>query len=121
MSDTPTLPESVIAAFHLMWSKFSRPVTLVHKSRTVMAANAAGIALGRVPGVKCSTLPSTSSHKGCLGNKALSEGRTKLKKLVTPEYECMVYWVPIEGYPDYFLHFSTDVSDPDEGLAAGKA
>lgn len=111
MSDTPALPGNVIEAFHLMWSKFPGPVTLVHKSRMIMAANPVGISLGRIPGIKCSTLPPASSHEGCLGNKALSENCAKLKKLVTPEYQRMVYWVPVEGYPDYFLHFSIALSD----------
>ena len=108
MATAPALPENVIKSFHLMWDKFPGPATLVHKSRTIMAANPVGISLGRVVGIKCSTLPPASSHDGCLGNKALCEGRAQLKKVVTQEHQRMAYWVPIEGYPDYFLHFSSD-------------
>ena len=111
MTNHPALPAEVIRAFHLMWDKFPGPVTLVHRSRLVMAANPVAVSLDREPGVKCSQLPPASAHAGCLGNKTLDEGRAQLKLAVTPEYQRMVYWVPIEGYPEYFLHFSTALSD----------
>ena len=111
MPEAPTLPTGVIEAFHLMWNKFAGPVTLVHRSRLVMAANPAAVSIGREPGIKCSQLSPASSHAGCLANKALDEGKAKIRLVVTPEYQPMAHWVPIEGYPDFFLHFSTPIAE----------
>ncbi|MDL2306463.1 hypothetical protein LJC48_00330 [Desulfovibrio sp. OttesenSCG-928-C06] len=113
MSDHPSLPQNVIDAFHLMWSKFPGPVTLVHRSRMIMAANPVAVSIGRNPGIKCSQIPPASAHAGCLADKTLDEGLAKLKLMITPEYQRMAYWVPIEGHPEYFLHFSTALSDKD--------
>ena len=105
------LPWEVIEAFHVMWDNFPEPVSLVHKSREVLAVNKAHFL---EPGMFCSKTGLNGPHVGCLANKALAE-QAAVAVLNHSPFEnkhVIGYWIPLDGHPDYFIHtgvrFSVD-------------
>ncbi len=99
METAPSLPKEVLNAFHLMWGNFPEGVSLVHKSRQVMAVNKAMEKMGVVrPGMNCAKVGSPEAHKGCLANKFVP--------LPLPGRDAVSFWIPLGEYPDFFLHFS---------------
>lgn len=96
---------NVIEAFHLMWGNFPEPVTLVHKSREVIAVNKACGAIGMVKGMNCATHGAPEAHRGCLANQALSSQQSAFKKIKFGEKEIISFWLPVDGYPELFIHF----------------
>jgi hypothetical protein len=110
MQTSPSLPGNVIEAFHLMWGNFPESVTLVHKSGYVMAVNRAAEAMGLIePGMNCAKI-GDKPHKGCLADKALASGETKYVHIPLPDGETTGFWIPLEGYPEFFLHFSVGLT-----------
>ncbi len=106
MSDQISTDEKLIAAFELMWQNYPGPVTLVARDKTILAANPAALAIGRQPGVNCAQLPPAESHKGCLANQALADHQPRwLVKEVMGTMKT-IYWIPVDGYPDVYIHFS---------------
>ena len=101
---------NVIDAFQLMWGSFPEPVTLVHKSREVIAVNAACESIGRVEGMNCATHGAPEAHKGCLANQALSTQQPAFKKSKFGDREIISYWLPLAGYPELFIHFGVGVT-----------
>jgi hypothetical protein len=99
--------QEVIDAFRLMWDNFPEPVSLVHKSREVIAVNKEHDNYME-PGVICARTGNRGSHAGCLANEALKSG----KAVVAPNHsslegkERLTYWIPLDGYSDYYIHFS---------------
>nr|NJM03946.1 hypothetical protein [Desulfobacula sp.] len=111
MQTNPSLPEHVIESFHLMWGMFPENVMLVHKSRQVMAINKAAEAMAFIkPGMSCAQIGPPQSHKGCLADKALSSGEAKFVHIPLPDGEAVGFWVPLEGYPEFFLHFNVGLA-----------
>ncbi|SFL93599.1 hypothetical protein [Pelosinus propionicus] len=104
------IDSKVIEAFHLMWGNFPEPVQLTHKNREIIALNAACQKFGRTEGMKCSTHGAPEAHKGCLANQALDTQQPTFKKIKFGEREIITYWLPIEGYPELFIHFSVGVT-----------
>jgi hypothetical protein len=100
----------VIEAFQLMWGNFPEPVTLVHKSREVIAVNAACQSIGRVKGMNCATQGAPEAHRGCLANQALATQQPAFKKVKFGEREIISYWLPVDGYPELFVHFGVGVT-----------
>lgn len=100
----------VIEAFQLMWGNFPEPATLVHKSREVIAVNSACASIGRVKGMNCATHGAPEAHKGCLANQALASQQPLFKKGKNGEKEFIAYWLPVDGYPDLFVHFGVGVT-----------
>lgn len=102
-----TPPKEMIDAFHLMWDNFPEPASLVHKSREVVAVNKGHFLK---PGTICArtTRAGAQAHKGCLANKAMSEGKAVAVLHPSPleKKELITYWLPLDGYPDYFIHLS---------------
>lgn len=98
----------MIKAFDVMWGNFPESVTLVHKSKEIVALNAACRALGREKGMFCSKLGSPEAHKGCLANRALAAGKPMFKRIVSETRQLIAYWLPLEAYPDFYIHFSVN-------------
>lgn len=67
------IDQDVIQAFHLMWDNFPESVMLINKEREIIASNKVGQNVGRLPGIKCSSLQPLGSHKGCKANEALKK------------------------------------------------
>lgn len=105
------LPESVVSAFHMMWGNFPENVTLVHKSKEIIAVNKAGAKLGICkPGIKCSSIGGTGAHKGCLAHKALAAHEPVHVYMPMSDGYSVGFWIPLDEHPDYFLHFSVGLS-----------
>lgn len=93
-------------AFQLMWGNFPEPVQLTHKNREIIALNDACVKFGRSKGMKCSSHGAPEGHRGCLANQALRTQQPVFKKTKYGEREITTYWLPVDGYPDLFIHFS---------------
>ncbi|WP_231038449.1 hypothetical protein [Pectinatus haikarae] len=102
--------QRVIEAFQLMWGNFPEPATLVHKSREVIAVNDACAAIGRIKGMNCATHGAPEAHRGCLADQALSKQQSAFKKIEFGDKTIISYWLPVEGYPELFIHFGVGVT-----------
>ena len=106
--DLPNIDPGVTEAFNLMWGSYPGPASLVHKSRTIIAVNEACRAGGRKPGMNCATWESPDRHRGCLANRTLAEQAPLHKEVRRPEGVFRVYWLPVPGFPDLYIHFTTE-------------
>ena len=101
----------VVEAFHMMWGSFPEPVALIHKSREVMAVNAKCLSTGRMDvGMNCAMPGLSDCHKGCLADQALDSRKATFRKRVYGTREIISYWIPVDGYPEFFVHFGVGVS-----------
>lgn len=66
----------------------------------------------------CATWNRPEIHRGCLAARTLRE-QTPLSKLVRiGDVGFKVYWLPIDGYPDFYVHFATESERMADDLAA---
>ncbi|MDR3204380.1 MAG: hypothetical protein LBV23_06515 [Deltaproteobacteria bacterium] len=96
-------------AFHQMFDNFPEWAQLTHKSFRVVAVNPAMKALGRKEGLSCNEGGEPMGHSGCWAQTALASGKPVWAKqpLSLPDsLGGVVFWIPIEGHPDYFVHFT---------------
>lgn len=107
MSATIETDPKLLEAFHLMWGAYPGPASLVHASKTILAANEACQQGGRTPGMLCSTWTSPDNHRGCMARRALAEQKSFFKEVRRPGGVFRVYWLPVPGYPDCYVHFTT--------------
>lgn len=102
--------QTLIESFHLMWGNFPEPVMLIHKNREIIAVNALCTSIGRTPGSRCIEQGALEAHAGCLANEALQQQKATYKKIVHGEKNIISYWLPIEGFPEYFIHFGVGLT-----------
>lgn len=102
--------QKLVDAFQLMWGNFPEPAILVHKSREIIAVNAACATIGRVKGMNCATHGAPEAHRGCLANQALSVQQSAFKKVQFGDKRIISYWLPVDGYPEFFVHFGVGVT-----------
>lgn len=95
----------VVEAFQLMWGNFPDPALLIHKNREIIALNEACRVAGYVEGTKCSSYGGPEAHKHCLANRALETQQPAFVKRKKGERDIITYWLPLDGYPDLFVHF----------------
>lgn len=107
MSAAIEVDPKLTEAFDLLWGAYPYPASLVHKSRTIIAVNEPCRLGGREPGMNCAKWDVPETHKGCLANRALREQKPFYKERRTPGGVTLIYWLPIPGYPDFYLHFGT--------------
>ncbi len=109
MSDEPRVDEKLLEAFHLMFDHYPKPAQLAHKSKKIVAVNPAGEAIGRQVGMVCATHGAPEAHRGCLAARAV-KNRQATWQTVPPSApdgrEVVVFWLPVTGHPDFFVHFS---------------
>lgn len=98
----------LVEAFNLMWGNYPGPASLVHKSRKIIAVNDACRKGGREPGMNCSKWGTPELHKGCLANRTLKEQIPLYKESCSENSMKRIYWLPINGYPEYYVHFTTE-------------
>ncbi|MDR0620354.1 MAG: hypothetical protein LBJ61_00510 [Deltaproteobacteria bacterium] len=101
--------EKLLNAFHLMYDCYPEPVQLAHVSRTILAVNPAGLAAGKAVGLKCSKIGPPEGHRGCLATHAVKELKAKWRQVdatATLGRKFVTFWLPLEGYPNYYVHFS---------------
>ena len=100
--------EKLLESFHLMWDHFPECVQLAHKSFLVLAVNPAASLIGRKVGMICAKHGPPEAHKGCLA-VAMFKKQKAMWKAAPPSEEGklgkVAFWLPIEGYPDFYLHF----------------
>ena len=113
METVDTAPAELVSAFHMMWDSFPGVCSLIHKSRTIVAANPASRGIGREPGTICAQNGPPENHKGCLAAKVLASGQPQ--RIVTERggSKYAVFWLPIENHDDYYIHFAV-------GMASGE-
>ncbi|UQZ88972.1 hypothetical protein C4J81_07090 [Deltaproteobacteria bacterium Smac51] len=106
--------EKLVEAFHLMYDSFPGVAQLNHKSRLIVAANPAARAFGREEGMICHQHGSPEQHKGCLAEKVLKEGREQsaYNPPMADGTGLTVFWLPIQGHPDYYIHFASPYKSP---------
>jgi hypothetical protein len=99
----------LVEAFQLMWGNFPDPMMLVHRDRTILAANSAWPAA--VTGTKCfSNNPDpnnvdNNACKACQANKALKLGAAVVcDGDVGGGKRVRGYWIPLKGSSEVFLH-----------------
>lgn len=105
-NNAETALNGLIDAFHLMWDHYPAPCTLVHRSREVIAVNPACREIGREPGMDCSRHGPAENHRGCLADKAVAEHKAYRARKVANGSERIAFWLPIDGFADYYVHFS---------------
>ncbi len=96
----------LISAFQAMWGNFPEPVTITQRSREMIAVNKAAEKAGLKPGVKCSSIGKPEDHKGCLCNRAIDSGQAVSVAYEGPFGKTYGYWIPVEGRPEWIIHFS---------------
>lgn len=98
--------EEVIKAFHLMWDNYPESAMLIDKKRNIIAANKIAPDTGRIEGEKCALVEPLDQHKGCKAEEAWSTNAASYRKKIGKLGDVVSFWVPIDGYPDYLVHFS---------------
>ena len=104
-----TVDPKLVEAFHLMFDCYPEAAQLTHKSKKIVALNPACEAFGRQVGMICIKHGSPESHKGCLANKAIKEQIYKRNlhlAEIPAKREYSVFWLPVPGHPDFYIHFS---------------
>jgi hypothetical protein len=56
--------------------------------------------------MKCNTLGDPKCHAGCLAQKALTAKQPEYRYSKNGDWERIGFWIPLEDYPDFFLHFT---------------
>lgn len=108
------IDQKTLDAFQMMWGPFPEPVMLIHKDRTVLAANDSARSMGVPTGIKCFSLnpEAASSHcKSCKGNQALRESKTVSSESITNGKSVIAYWMPLKEVPDVYVHFGIGTAD----------
>ena len=103
------IDSKVIESFHLMYDDFPEPAMLIHKSREMLAVNKACKLLGVAPGMFCNKQGKPEVHKGCLADKALKAQCAAWMKYPAPnrpDDSAIAFWLPVNGYPDIYVHFA---------------
>jgi hypothetical protein len=99
--------EKIIEAFYMMWDNFPGIVRLIHKNRTVLAANEVARSKGFEVGVQCNKVGTPEDHKGCRAHLALS---TKTGQAVKSGEGKVRYWLPVKGSDEVYVHFTVDTN-----------
>ena len=108
MNNSVTADPKLVEAFMLMWGSYPGPASLVHKSKTIIAVNEACRKGGREVGMICSQWASLDNHRGCQANRTLQEQQPLHKEVRRDQGVFRVYWLPLPGYPDFYVHFTTE-------------
>jgi hypothetical protein len=109
MEDQYQTDEILLQAFHLMYDQYPEPVQLTHKSRRILAVNPAAKSVGKDVCLYCSKIGPPEGHKICQANKALKERKSAwvyVDRTAGGGNKFVTFWLPIEGYPDLYIHFS---------------
>ena len=98
-------PPDIIRAFQLMWGNFPAPTILAHRSKEIIAVNKACLDMGVTAGLNCAKIDPPERNKHCLANQALDTQQPAYSQSKNIDgQEVIVYWLPIDGAPDYFVH-----------------
>jgi hypothetical protein len=116
------LEQTLSQAFHLMFDHYPEAAQLTFKDKRIVALNPACQALGREVGMFCAKNGSPEAHKGCMANKMLKNGQAIWTQASAPNSHGqapVVFWLPVEGHPEYYIHFGVGITvDYSKGPAA---
>jgi hypothetical protein len=113
MKDPVQVDEKLLESFHLMWDHFPEGVQLADKSYKILAVNPAASLIGRKAGMICAKHGPPEAHKGCRAQEAAKEHKATWAASPAAqagELGAVTFWLPIDGYPDYLLHFAIGYS-----------
>lgn len=117
MIDKSVNENDLIAAFDLMWGKYPEPVRLINNKFIIVAANESYKALGGTAGMRCNTLGTPELHHGCKAIESLNSQETQILTSDKSGVKWTTYWIPVNGYPDYFIHFTDGMNNYIKELA----
>ena len=109
----PTIAQETIDAFEQMWGPFPEPVMLIHKDRTVLAANQMARAAGIQIETKCFSYNPEGvkgCSKGCQAAMALREHRPVVSEGEKNGAQVRAYWMPLAEAPEVYVHFGIGVA-----------
>ena len=107
----------LVRAFHLMWDHYPNPSSLIHKSREVVAVNPACKSIPREVGSICAREQPAEKHRGCRANVAVETHSAQMThNRRAGGTETLSFWLPIDGHPDFYIHFSMPVPQNPESL-----
>lgn len=96
----------VIEAFKLMWSSYPEPAMLINRGKRVMALDWACRHAQRDVGSYCHEIGGCKDMgNSCLLRRCLDTRQGVHTKVNTGKKQWSIHWVPLEGYPDYCVHF----------------
>lgn len=104
---------SYVQAFDLMWEMFDEPALLIHRNRTIVAANRAARRLGGREGEKFRGLAPSGKLPGYQWARADEALRNRRPiSDITLEFGAPVtcYWIPLPESPDLYVHFGLGVA-----------
>lgn len=110
--------EQMIAMFHALWDNFPSRARLIRRDRRVLAVNKVAAAEGLTTGVRCIDQPPVEAHRGCLANLALREHHGKIK---FADDGTVIFWAPLEGCEDVYVHGSLHRDRPDPTEKSGES
>jgi hypothetical protein len=95
--------EKIIEDFYMMWGNFPASVRLIHKNRTILAANEVARSAGFEVGIKCFNVGVPEAHVGCKANETLS---TKKGLGDKTEEGRIRYWLPVKECDEVYVHIT---------------
>lgn len=97
------IDEKTLAAFHQLWDGFPTCVRMIHRSHEVLAVNDTAAGLGFKVGEHCNEDGNPQRHAGC---KAMLALKTQQAQVQNTPVGRVKFWLPVEGYPEVYIHFS---------------
>lgn len=110
--------KELVKAFHMMWDNYNEQVRLIDRKFRVVAGNKAYMAFGGLTNVPCN-IGNPELHKGCKAMACLKNNETMIKSSEVNGVKWDSYWVPVEGYPDYYVHFTNGLLESLTKMANG--
>lgn len=98
--------KKVIEAFKTIWNKYPEPAMLINRGKRVMALNWACREAGPSVGSFCHEISGCQDvNNNCLINHCLDKRQAAHIKINDGKKQWSIHWVPLEGHPDYCVHF----------------
>ncbi|UZQ52013.1 hypothetical protein [Clostridium kluyveri] len=97
--------ERIIEAFYMMWDSFPGNARLIHKNKTVLAANKIARKSGFEIGTLCFKVGASELHSDCKANEVLS---TKKGQGVKSAEGKIRYWLPVKDCDNVYVHITLD-------------
>lgn len=104
------LRPQVVDSFKTMWGNFPEPVLLILRNFEIVAANKTAEESGIKIGSKCSEMEPSERHRGCKANEARETREAAYHRTKMGEHDVYVFWLPVDGHPDYIIHFPVGLS-----------
>ena len=98
--------DEVLEAFKIMWSKYPEPAMLINRGKRVMAVNWACRLVSPSVGSFCHEIGGCKDmNNSCLMYDCLDKCKAAHIKVDNGQKQWSIHWVPVEGHPDYCVHF----------------